>query len=147
MSLCSVRADFGQYVLTSKQIPPMDSMILLEGGHEDGRVPYYARSTAALRIMAQLQPAYLFKPLWGVLLIPASLRDLGYKAFASVRYRLFGTVAEEASECRRATLADRPRFIELYLADQDKAEQAASKPLTQTKTSTGGAHQRKKGHK
>jgi hypothetical protein len=122
----------------------MDSMILLEGGHEGGSVPFYSRSTAALRIMAQLQPSYLFQVLWGILLIPAPLRDLGYKAFASVRYRLFGTVADEASECRRATAADRPRFIELYLADQDKAEALTKAAGTESKASATGAQQRKK---
>jgi predicted DCC family thiol-disulfide oxidoreductase YuxK len=66
----------------------------------------HTRSTAALRVVRSLGG------LWGPigrlgLLLPRPLRDLGYRAVARVRHRLF----PPPSSCRRPDPAHRPRFL------------------------------------
>lgn len=108
----------------------MDSMILIEGGSgsSNGAVgdhAWYCRSTAILRMAARLHPQWLFSLIWLVLLIPACLRDAGYKLFASVRYRVFGKIdpaaAGDGAGCRLVTKAMRGRFLEYRVKDLEKA--------------------------
>lgn len=65
----------------------------------------YIRSTAALRICRRLTGP--LKLLWPFILLPAPLRDLGYRIIAKNRYRLFG----KRDACRLPTEADRARFL------------------------------------
>ncbi|MCB9777143.1 MAG: DUF393 domain-containing protein [Alphaproteobacteria bacterium] len=83
----------------------LDSLVYVqvdEAGQE--RVYWYSR--AAVRIGRQLPG------LWGALswvawTMPWFLRDLAYRAFARVRYRIFGTV----DACRIPTPGERERFL------------------------------------
>ena len=69
----------------------------------------HVRSTAALRVIARcgLPYSWLRILLW---LLPAPLRDAGYKMVASVRYLVFGK--DDGTTCRRMTKAIRQRFHE-----------------------------------
>lgn len=78
---------------------PPSSVIL----REDGR--YYTRSTASFRIMRRL--AWPWPLLYVLILIPAPLRDLGYKLIAGNRYRLFG----KEESCFIPTPEIRSRFL------------------------------------
>lgn len=98
-------------------------MVLVESGKKENRAPqWFVRSSAVLRIAARLQPTWLFSLLWLVLLLPAIVRDTGYRIFASLRYRLFGKFAskEASAECREITRALRPRFLELVVKRREK---------------------------
>lgn len=66
----------------------------------------HTRSTAALRVLRRLGGAW--GPLGGLgLLLPRPLRDLGYRAVARVRHRLFA----RPDACRLPGPSDRPRFL------------------------------------
>lgn len=58
------------------------SIILIEGGQA------YLRSTATLRIVARLRRPWSL--LRFLLVVPAPLRDVGYRVVAAVRHRLAG---------------------------------------------------------
>lgn len=66
----------------------------------------YRRSSAVVRVLWRLGPAWkaVGTLLW---LIPLPLRDLGYRAVASNRYRWFG----KKETCRLPTEAERARFL------------------------------------
>lgn len=65
----------------------------------------YTRSGAVLRICGKLRgPMRLLSPL---LIVPAPLRDFGYRLVAKNRYRLFG----KREACRLPTESDRARFL------------------------------------
>jgi len=70
----------------------------------DGQI--YRRSAAVVRILWQLGGYWsvLGTFLW---IIPAPLRDLGYRLFARFRYRLFGTL----DACRMPQPGERDRFL------------------------------------
>jgi len=70
---------------------------------EEGRA--YLRSTAVIRICRRLRGP--LKLLWPMILVPAVIRDLGYRLFAANRYRLFG----KREACRLPSESDRARFI------------------------------------
>lgn len=59
-----------------------DSIVLIESGK------LYARSTAVLRILRQLDGP--IKGLYALLLIPKIIRDSLYRIFSANRYRFFG---------------------------------------------------------
>jgi len=65
----------------------------------------YLRSRAVLRIGAELEP----RPGWLRLVawLPAPIADLGYRLFASLRYRLFGKL----DACRLPGADERGRFL------------------------------------
>lgn len=77
----------------------LSTIVLIEGGQA------YIRSTAALRICRRLTGP--MKLLWPLIILPAPLRDLGYRLIAKSRYRLFG----KRDACRLPTEADRARFL------------------------------------
>jgi predicted DCC family thiol-disulfide oxidoreductase YuxK len=87
-------------------LPPADrqnlgSLVLWN----DGRT--YRRSTAVVRVLWQLGPFWQF--LGGLLwVIPAPLRNAGYRVVAALRYRLFG----KKSACRLPTPEERSRFLD-----------------------------------
>jgi predicted DCC family thiol-disulfide oxidoreductase YuxK len=60
----------------------VDSVVLIENGR------YYQQSTAALRILRHLRGAWPL--LYGLIVLPAFLRDWIYAGIASNRYRWFG---------------------------------------------------------
>ena len=66
----------------------------------------HTRSTAALRVLARCGLPWSllhYTMIW----IPRPLRDIGYRAVASVRYRIFGR--DDGEHCRRMTKALRKR--------------------------------------
>ncbi len=77
----------------------LSTIILIENGKA------YVRSSAALRICRRLSGPV--KLLWPFIIVPAFLRDLGYRLVAKNRYRLFG----KREACRLPTEADRARFL------------------------------------
>ena len=87
-------------------VPPeirenLSSVVLLIDGH------CYLRSTAVCRILMLLGGVWR---LLGILLwlIPAPIRDLGYRLVARFRYRLFG----RREACRMPTPSERSRFLD-----------------------------------
>ena len=87
-------------------LPPTDrenlgSLVLWS----DGRA--YRRSTAVVRILWMLGGWWTLAAmlLW---LIPAPLRNSGYRIIAALRYRLFG----KTESCRLPTLDERRRFLD-----------------------------------
>jgi len=67
----------------------------------------YRRSTAVVQILSRLGPAW--RVLGGLLwVIPAPLRNGGYRAVAALRYRLFG----KKEACRLPSPEERGRFLD-----------------------------------
>jgi predicted DCC family thiol-disulfide oxidoreductase YuxK len=60
----------------------IDSVVLIE----DDKA--YTHSTAGLKIARRLGGVYSL--VYALIVVPAAIRDLGYKIFAANRYRLFG---------------------------------------------------------
>lgn len=82
----------------------LDSLVLVEVDRR-GRERVYWHSRAVLGILGHLPlPWRLLRVGW---LVPWFLRDLGYRAFAAARYRLFGRV----DTCRLPSPEDRARFL------------------------------------
>lgn len=98
----SLQSEAGQAIAAEHGIDSstLSSMILVEDGCA------YQRSTAALRIARQLRG--VTRLLWPLIVLPAPLRDLGYRLVARYRYVLFG----KREACRLPTEADQLRFIE-----------------------------------
>lgn len=78
----------------------LSTIILIENGQA------YVRSSAALRICRRLSGP--LKLLWPLIIVPAFLRDMGYRLVAKYRYRMFG----KREACRLPTEGDRSRFLE-----------------------------------
>ena len=142
----------------------MDSMLLFERGDLSDSIPaavtagnvnedaartaleqsqWHCRSTAALRIVSALHPRWLFAFVALLLLIPAFLRDGGYKLFAMARYRLFGTMPEEGgaggASCRMVTKETRARFLEYVLKDMEKEATRKAKIMQEQQEKNGSA--------
>lgn len=66
----------------------------------------YLRSTAVLRAMRHLK--WPWPLLYGLIIIPAPLRNIGYRLIAKFRYRLFGST----EACRVPTPELKERFLE-----------------------------------
>ena len=83
---------------------PLDvsTVVLLDGSG------VHTRSTAALRVLARC--GFPYSCLYSLIWLPCPLRDLGYKAVAAVRYRVFGK--DDGTACRRMTKAMRARFLD-----------------------------------
>ena len=102
-SFATLQSEEGMSYLTAAGLPlDVSTVVVID---EAG---VHTRSTAALRVLKHCGMPYallfyLFIPL------PAPVRDLGYKAVAAVRYRLFGKDDGEAT-CRMMSKAIRPRF-------------------------------------
>ena len=78
---------------------PVDSVILIENDQA------YTHSTAALRIVRRLSRPWPL--LYGLVIVPAFIRDYCYKLFAKYRYRLFG----KKDQCMIPTQEVRARFL------------------------------------
>ena len=86
------------------QIPrDVDTMVYVDasGGVEQ----VYLRSQAVLRVWIEVAPERAL-PRW-LLRLPLPVADLLYRPFASLRYRLFGKLAE----CRVPSPDERARFL------------------------------------
>lgn len=81
----------------------LDSIILLERGPGGSRVSWHTE--ALLRIAAELPAPWRW--LWWFRFVPAFLRDPFYRAFAAVRYRVFGTI----DSCRLPTESEQERML------------------------------------
>ncbi|MBT2681203.1 thiol-disulfide oxidoreductase DCC family protein [Bacillus sp. ISL-35] len=79
----SLQSDAGQELLKEYTVPDdVDSMILIE----DGKV--YYKSAAALRISRHLKGPW--KLLYGLIIVPAPLRNIVYDLIAKNRFKWFG---------------------------------------------------------
>ena len=145
-----LQSELGQWIIQRKDIPAMDSMLLIasDGDANAGTkgatqqhtaksdaldaASWFCRTNAALRILASLHPLWLFSLLWIVLWVPASLRDPFYKLFASLRYRLFGVVdpSEGGASCRMVTKQERARYLEYVVKDREKERNKKEKETT-----------------
>lgn len=96
-----LQSDVGEQLLATHGIDKTatDSVILVE----DGTV--YTHSTAALRIAKRLDGVWSLPYAFNV--VPQSIRDFFYKAFAKYRYRLFG----KQDTCMIPTPEIRARFL------------------------------------
>jgi len=83
--------------------PDVDSMLWTE--LRDGRVHADLRSSALLRVLGYVGGPWRW--LTALRVVPAFLRDLGYRAFARVRYRIV------AQACLVPTAQERARFLSL----------------------------------
>jgi len=130
-----LQSDYASFLLRTYSIPPLDSLILLRATPgkpaSDASVEWFAHSSGILRILGSLHPKWLYAPVNALLLIPAPVRDWGYKTFARFRYRLFGTIEEgqdpadsndngngNGASCRVITKATRKRFLEYVIRDR-----------------------------
>lgn len=77
----------------------LDSVVLIENGR------YYRQSTAALRILRRLGGAWPL--LYGLIVVPAFVRDRVYAWIASHRYRWFG----QRDACMLPTPELKARFL------------------------------------
>lgn len=78
----------------------LKSIVLIQNGK------VFRRSAAVVRVLCAMSG--LWKVAGYVLwLIPAPLRDLGYKMVAKIRYRIFG----KKESCRLPTAEERARFL------------------------------------
>ncbi|RAL22683.1 thiol-disulfide oxidoreductase DCC family protein [Thermoflavimicrobium daqui] len=99
----SLQSSIAKQLLSDHSIShTLDSVILIEGDH------YYTESTAILKICRQLD-GFLWKCLYGLIIIPKPLRDIGYRLFAKYRYKLFG----KQESCMIPTPEIRQRFLEM----------------------------------
>ncbi len=81
----------------------LDSLLLVE--EDEGEERVFWRSAAVLRICAGLPGFWRALTWFGVL--PRPLTDLGYRALARVRYRVWG----RRQSCRIPSEAERARFL------------------------------------
>lgn len=98
----SLQGKTGQEVLQKFGLPAneLNSFILLEGEK------IYTRSAAALRIAKQLGDGW--KLLYGLMIIPAFIRNAVYNWIARNRYKWFG----KRNECMIPTPELKERFLE-----------------------------------
>ena len=81
----------------------IDTAVYLDRSGAEPRL--WLRSRALLHVLEATGGA---PGLWLLRLLPAPLADLGYRLFASVRYRLFG----RRDSCRVPSPAERARFLD-----------------------------------
>jgi predicted DCC family thiol-disulfide oxidoreductase YuxK len=97
----SLQSALGQRLCTLHHIPAgrADTLVLIDdaGAH--------VRSTAVLRVARAL--GFPWKLAYVFIVVPPWLRDLAYRAFASMRYRLFG----RRTTCMVPTAEQRRRFL------------------------------------
>jgi predicted DCC family thiol-disulfide oxidoreductase YuxK len=91
----------GERVQREHSIDPnaLDTFVLIEGRRA------HVRSTAALRIARRL--GFPWRLAYGLIVVPAPVRDFAYNAFAKRRYRWFG----KKDECMVPTPEVRSRFL------------------------------------
>jgi predicted DCC family thiol-disulfide oxidoreductase YuxK len=77
----------------------IDSLVLVENGQG------YIYADAALRIVHGL--GLPWKLAYGLMILPRSIREMAYRAFAKYRYKLFG----QRNACMMPTPEMRERFL------------------------------------
>ena len=97
----SLQSEAGKHWLEKFKLPTsdFDTMVVIEGEH------YYTRSTAGLKIVRHLKG--LWPLLYGLIILPSFLRDIGYNLIAKNRYRWFG----KTDTCRIPTPELKQRFL------------------------------------
>jgi len=97
----ALQSSEGKKLLSGLDANPdyLDSLVLIE----DNQI--YYRSTAALKIAKKLPG--LWSLLYGLIVLPPSLRDGVYDWIGKNRYRWFG----EKSTCRLPTAAEKAKFL------------------------------------
>jgi predicted DCC family thiol-disulfide oxidoreductase YuxK len=101
IKFAALQSSIGQQLLARHGLSTtdIDTMVFISGDRA------WTRSSAALRMLGKLRmPWPLFCPL---LVIPAPLRNLGYRLIAHYRYRWFG----RQEQCRVPTPELRQRFL------------------------------------
>ncbi|MBX7056385.1 MAG: DCC1-like thiol-disulfide oxidoreductase family protein [Pyrinomonadaceae bacterium] len=99
-SFAALQSETGQRLRAEYAIDDdIDSIILIE----DGRA--YLHSTAGLRVAKGL--GGIWAASYGLIIVPAFIRDFAYRTFAKYRYRLFG----KKDVCMIPTPDIRERFI------------------------------------
>lgn len=108
-TLCRVQSPAGQQLLAELGRPrdTFDTVLYLEQDSA-GRQQVYEKSSAALRVIAQLPAPWRALALFRI--VPRGIRDWLYDRVARNRYRLFGRL----DECRLPTAAEKPRFLEEF---------------------------------
>jgi len=81
----------------------IDTLVYVDASGGEERV--YLRWEAAMRVWQEVEPERAL-PRW-LARLPRPLADVGYRIFASLRYRLFG----RRDECRVPTAEDRERYL------------------------------------
>lgn len=95
-----LQSGLGEMLVKIHGLPEdIETIVLIESGRA------YSHSTAALRIARRLQGAW--KLLYGFIIIPRFLRNVGYRFVARNRYRWFG----KEESCRMPTPELQQRFI------------------------------------
>lgn len=100
---CALQSEAGKEMLRAHGLPlDVSTVVLID---ECG---VHVRSTAALRTLRLC--GLPFRMLYAALIVlPAPARDLGYRAVAASRYRLFGK--DKGESCRRMSKELRGRFL------------------------------------
>ena len=98
----ALQSDEGRKLLSRFQVNPeyLDSIVLIENDQ------IYFRSTAALKIAKKLAGAWPL--LYGLAILPVSLRNRIYDWIGKNRYRWFG----KKETCRLPTPAEKALFLE-----------------------------------
>ncbi|WP_107841916.1 thiol-disulfide oxidoreductase DCC family protein [Metasolibacillus meyeri] len=78
----SLQSEVGQELLARYNVPPTDSIVLIE------KERYYLQSTAALKIARHLQGGWRFAYI--LIAVPATIRNIAYNIIAKNRYNWFG---------------------------------------------------------
>jgi predicted DCC family thiol-disulfide oxidoreductase YuxK len=106
LRFATLQGDFARDVIARHpEVAGVDSLVLVEPDVSAGREKVYVRSEGALRVARYLGGAWHLTRV--VAIVPRSLRDRAYDAFARIRYRVFG----KYDSCPIPTPEQRARFI------------------------------------
>ncbi|MCB1043582.1 MAG: DUF393 domain-containing protein [Acidobacteria bacterium] len=100
LRFAAIQSESAREHLESSLIDNLDTVIFQQQGQT------YLRSDAALRATASLGGPFVF--LYGLLLVPRTIRDMAYDALARSRYRFFG----KRETCRLPSADERDRFLD-----------------------------------
>lgn len=106
LRFATLQGDFARDVITRHpEVAGVDSLVLVERDGAGGET-VYVRSEGALRVARYLGGVWHLARI--VAIVPRSLRDTAYDAFARIRYRVFGRY----DSCPIPTPEQRARFID-----------------------------------
>ncbi|HEX5073443.1 MAG TPA: DCC1-like thiol-disulfide oxidoreductase family protein [Gemmatimonadaceae bacterium] len=106
LRFATLQGDFAREVIARHpEVEGIDSLVLVERDVGTGRERVYVRSEGALRVARYLGGGWHLTRI--VAIVPRSLRDWAYDAFARIRYRVFG----KYDSCPIPTPEQRARFI------------------------------------
>jgi predicted DCC family thiol-disulfide oxidoreductase YuxK len=102
LKFASLQSDAGKKLLEAHDLPVghLKSLVLIENGKA------YTRSTGALRVSRYLNAAWPL--LYGLIIVPAFVRNVVYDWVGKNRYKWFG----EKTECWIPTPALKARFLD-----------------------------------